>query len=112
MWIDATTGALYFGDCRAGDRAATTEEVGAWQAARDAYVPSRVRSGQLILALAELDWLDAVKAAVATAGGIGPDLWAHASEFERAHPLIDELGTAAGMTAEDIDAVFRLAATK
>lgn len=112
MWKDATTGTLYFGDCRPGDLAATSEEVAAWQAARDAYVPPRVRSGQLILALAELDWLDAVKAAVATASGIGPDLWAHASEFERSHPLIDELGTAAGMTAEDIDAVFRLAATK
>ena len=112
MWCDASTGALYAGDCRAGDRAATPEEIAAWQAARDAYVPPRVRSGQLILALAELDWLDAVKTAVTTASGIGPDLWVHASEFERSHPLIDDLGAAAGMTAGDIDAVFRLATTK
>lgn len=112
MWIDVATGALYFGECRAGDRAATEEEVAAWQAARDAWVPPSVRSGQLILALAELDWLDAVKAAVATAGGLYADLWIHASEFDRADPMVDQLGAAAGMAAEDIDAVFRLAATK
>lgn len=112
MWIDATTGALYFGDCRAGDRAATEQEAAAWQAARDAYVPPTVRSGQLILALAELDKLEAVKAAVASAGGLYPDLWAHASEYDRDDPMVADLGTAAGMTAEDIDAVFRLAATK
>lgn len=112
MWIDATTGALYFGDCRAGDRAATEQEVAAWQAARDAWVPPTVRSGQLILALNEIGKLDAVKAAVEAAGGIYPDLWIHASEFVRGDPMVAALGAAAGMTGEDIDAVFRLAATK
>jgi len=112
MWISVATAEIYVGDCRAGDRAATTEEIDAWQAARDAYVPPFVRSGQLILALAELDKLDAVKAAVSTAGGLYADLWIHASEFDRADPMVEQLGDAAGMSPEDIDAVFRLAATK
>lgn len=112
MWRDETTGSLYIGDCRSGDRAATPEEIADWQAARAAYVPPVVRSGQLILALAELDKLEVVKAAVAQVGGLQADLWAHASEFDRADSMVDQLGTAAGMTAEDIDAVFRLAATK
>lgn len=103
---------LYDGDCRAGDRAATVEEVAAWQAARDAAVPASVRSGQLILALDQVGKLDAVKAVVAAAGGLAADLWLHASQFDRADPLLQQLGQAAGMTSEDIDAVFRLAATK
>jgi len=112
MWKRVATGEYYIGDCRAGDRAATTEEAAAWQAARDSYVPTSVRSGQLILALAEIDKLDAVKAAVATAGGLYADLWIHASEFDRDDPMVEQLGAAAGMSAADIDAVFRLAATK
>lgn len=112
MWKDLATGALYVGDCRAGDRSATSEEVAAWQSARAAMVPATVRSGQLVLALNEFGKLAAVKAAVASAGGVIVDLWAHASEYDRADPMVDQLGTAAGMNAEDIDAVFRLAATK
>lgn len=112
MWRNETTAALYVGDCGAGDRAATPEEIASWQAAREAYVPPVVRSGQLILALADLDKLEAVKAAVAQVGGLQADLWAHASEFDRTDSMVDQLGAAAGMTVEDIDAVFRLAATK
>lgn len=103
---------LYLGDCQSGDRPATLEEIAAWEAARAAMVPPTVRSGPLILALAELGKLEAVKAAVTSAGGLAADLWAHTSQFDRADPLVDELGTAAGMSPEDIDAVFRLAATK
>ncbi|ARV17472.1 hypothetical protein AEP_00512 [Curvibacter sp. AEP1-3] len=33
MWVD-TFGNLYEGDCRAGDRAATPEEVAAWEQSR------------------------------------------------------------------------------
>lgn len=112
MWMNAANGALYLGDCRAGDRAATTEEISAWQADRDAAVPTTVRSGQLILALDQLGKLGTVKASVEAAGGLYADLWIHASEFDRADPMVDPLGTAAGMSTEEIDAVFRLAATK
>lgn len=112
MWRDALTGALYAGDCRPGDRAATSEEVGAWNAARAAAVPDQVRAVQLIEALDELDHLAAVKEAVAAAGGIVPDIWIHASLFERTDARLCALGAAAGLTTQDIDAVFRLAATK
>ncbi len=73
-------------------------------------VPAEVRSGQLIKALHAAKKLEAVKAVVAAAGGLAADLWAHASIFDRDDPLIDQLGTAAGMTAEEIDDVFRAAA--
>lgn len=112
MWRDERTGALYAGDCRPGDRAATTEEIAAWTEARETAVPSQVRAVQLVEALDEVGKLAAVKAAVATAGGIIPDIWIHATIFERADARLCSLGESAGMTAEDIDAVFRLAATK
>ena len=112
MWRDALTGALYAGDCRPGDRAATSQEVIAWNAARAGAVPDQVRAVQLIEALDELDHLAAVKAAVASAGGIVPDIWIHASLFERTDARLCALGAAAGLSPQDIDAVFRLAATK
>jgi hypothetical protein len=112
MWRDALTGALYAGDCRPGDRAATAEEVTAWNAARAAAVPDQVRALQLIEALDDLGHLAAVKEAVTAAGGLVPDIWLHASLFERTDARLCALGAAAGLSPEDIDAVFRLAATK
>ncbi len=32
MWINPETGQIYGGDCQAGDRAATEEEIAAWRA--------------------------------------------------------------------------------
>lgn len=112
MWREALTGALYAGDCRPGDRAATSEEIAAWTAARAADVPDQVRAVQLVEALDDLGHLHAVKEAVANAGGIIPDIWQHAALFERADPRLCALGEAAGLSPEEIDAVFRLAATK
>jgi hypothetical protein len=34
MWTDGN-GTFYFGDCKAGDRAATAEEIAMWKAAHD-----------------------------------------------------------------------------
>jgi hypothetical protein len=111
MWKDATTGMLYVGDRRPGDAAATPEEIVAWEA-RLVPVPAQVRAVQLIEALDDVGKLAAVKAAVASAGGIVPDIWIHASLFERTDARLCALGAAAGLSPDDIDAVFRLAATK
>lgn len=75
-------------------------------------VPGEVSSGQIILALAELDWLDAVDAAVAQADALSQRLWARASRFPRDDAMLIAIGTAIGKSSDDLDDLFRLAATK
>jgi aspartate oxidase len=104
-------GFFYTGDCRIGDRAATIEEAAARQAAMVTRVPEVVSFGQLVRALSNLGHLVTIKAVVTAAGGLGLELWQHASTFERNDPLLIALATEAGLTTSDVDAVFRLAAT-
>mgnify|MGYP003577246408 CR=1 FL=1 len=75
-------------------------------------VPGEVSSGQLIVALAELDWLDAVDAAVAQADALSQRLWARASRFPRNDPMVVAIGTTIGKSSEQLDTLFRFAATK
>lgn len=64
MWVDRA-GNLYDGDRVAGDRAATTEEIAAWQAARAAAaVPRRVTNFQGRTVLRLHDLFDAVQGAI------------------------------------------------
>lgn len=84
-------------------------ELVAWLEAATNPVPPRVTSGSLIRALYEVERIDQVKAAVAQAGGLAEDLWRHASSFLRSDPLVEQIGAAIGMSAEDIDDLFRLA---
>lgn len=86
-------------------------ELAAFREALD-KVPGEVSSGQLIIALAELDWLDAVDAAVAQADALSQRLWARASRFPRNDAMVVAIGTAIGKDSDDLDALFRLAATK
>ena len=78
----------------------------------DGLPPSQVSAGQLIQALAELNLLDAVDAAVAQADAMTQRLWARAAFFPRADPLVSGIATALGKTSDDLDDIFRLAATK
>lgn len=111
MWINAQ-GGLYTGDKAVGDRKATDAEIASHQKQIDDRVPAEVRSGQMILALHELGFFDAVEAAVAQMPRIAKVLWARASIFDRDNYLLAVAAQMAGMTSADVDAVFRLAATK
>ena len=80
-------------------------------ATHPADVPSRVAAGDFIRALYELGWIADVKAAVSQASPLAQDLWAHASSFERYHPLVIQIATAINKNSDDLDELFRLAAT-
>jgi hypothetical protein len=73
---------------------------------------SAVSAGQLIQALAELDLLAAVDAAVAQADALTQRLWARAAIFPRNDPLVIAVAEALGKTPTEIDDIFALAATK
>lgn len=90
----------------------TQDEVDAEIARQADPVPPFVRSGQLILALAEVGKLDAVDAVVAQTGGLAERLWQRASRFDRDNQMLIDAGRAAGMSDANIDELFRLAATK
>ncbi|MBX3498762.1 MAG: hypothetical protein KF889_04905 [Alphaproteobacteria bacterium] len=74
-------------------------------------VPASVSAGQLIRALDQVDLLDTVDAAVAQADSLTQRLWARAAIFERSDPLIVGMAAAIGQTTEQLDDLFRLAAT-
>lgn len=48
MFIDVTTGALYFGDMRAGDREATAEEISTHNAMRDSEVKRKLLAEAMV----------------------------------------------------------------
>ena len=90
----------------------TQAEYDAAAAALDNPVPDEVSSGQLLVALDELGWLSAVDAAVSQTDAWSQRLWARASRFPRNDPLVVGIGTAIGKTSAELDACWRLAATK
>ena len=49
--------------------------------------------------------------ALSQASPLAQDLWAHASSFERYHPLVIQIATAINKNSDDLDGLFRLAAT-
>jgi hypothetical protein len=74
-------------------------------------VPATASAGDFMRALYELGWYDDVVAAVEAGGELGKILWARASLFERNHPLVTQIATAINKTADDLDALFRKAAS-
>lgn len=75
------------------------------------HVPQAVTRGQFILALLQLNLLDAVETAVAAASRTIQVNYAERVEFNRSHPLIQEMAFALGKTDAEVDALFVLAAT-
>lgn len=106
MWTNGA-GFLYDGDMRIGDRAATADEITAWQAAIADAVPAVAMSGDFKHALFDLGWYDAVNAAATSSGGLALILWTGASQFERAHPLVLQIAAVIGKTSDDLDELFR-----
>jgi hypothetical protein len=83
-----------------------------WSAAnpRPAEVPASVTRRQLFLALnASGVTRSAIRAQISTEEGLIE--YDEASTFDRAHPLVAALATALGMTTEQVDDLYRSAAT-
>lgn len=77
-------------------------------------VPESVTRRQLKEQLIRMDRIHEVEAAVSaipgTPGRIARNWWAEATQFERAHPLVSQLGASLGLTEAEIDAAFVAAA--
>lgn len=67
---------------------------------------------QARLALLAAGLLDQVEAAVNAAGGATKISWEFATTIERNSPLIETLRGSLGLTGEQIDTLFRYAATQ
>lgn len=67
---------------------------------------------QARLALLSAGLLDQVQATVDAAGGATKITWEYATVIERNSPLIETLGGSLGLTATQIDTLFRFAATQ
>lgn len=79
-------------------------------------VPTSVTRRQAKQALLLAGLLDDAETAInaiadATERGVALIFWNDAVEFERANPLITAIGTAIGLTSEQIDDLFTTAAT-
>jgi hypothetical protein len=71
----------------------------------------QARAAMMLTPHGEGTLLEAVTAAVAAADPMVQLAWAEAVEWQRASPAINGLGAGLGLTAEDLDDLFRLAAT-
>ena len=78
-------------------------------------VPAEVTMRQARLALLQAGKLASVNAAVAAMPGVAGDAarieWEFSSTVERHRPLVEALGASLGTTAEQLDDLFRTAAT-
>jgi hypothetical protein len=74
-------------------------------------IPQTASAGDFMRALYELGWYDDAKAAVEAAGGLAQILWDRAATFERGHALVAQIATAINKTSDDLDALFRKAAS-
>lgn len=72
---------------------------------------TQVSPRQARLALLQQGLLDKVQQAVTAAGGATEITWDYATVFDRNDPLITSLGQSLGLTSDQIDQLFALAAT-
>lgn len=77
----------------------------------DAPVPASISPFQARAALLSEGLLDAAEAAVSGAGPAAAIAWEYATEWRRDSPTIASIGDALGLTAIQIDDLFRYAAT-
>jgi hypothetical protein len=74
-------------------------------------VPDTITALQARLVLNGMGALDAVEAFIAEAGGAAKIVWEYATVIERHSPLVSGAAAALGMTEEQMDDLFRTAAT-
>ena len=75
-------------------------------------VPASVTPHQVRLAFLQAGLLDQVETAINTAGGATKITWEFATTIERNSPLIETLRGSLRLTDEQIDTLFRFAATQ
>lgn len=73
-------------------------------------VPTRVTNAQARAALRAAGLIATVEAAIAAADPVVADAWNHSPYISRASTLVSTLGTALGLDAGEIDALFIAAA--
>lgn len=73
--------------------------------------PASVTRRQFKQALTRIGLRAAVEAAIAAADQDTKDWYAESLNFERTNPVMNSMATALGKTPEDIDNLFKLAAT-
>lgn len=74
-------------------------------------VPASVTRRQFKQALNRIQLRNAVEAAIAAADQDTKDWYAESLNFERSNPVMNSMATLLGKASEDIDNLFRLAAT-
>ncbi len=74
-------------------------------------VPESISPRQARLALLAAGLLDAAEAAVNQAGPVAKIYWEYAVEWRRDEPVLIQLAAALGLTPEQLDDLFRQAAT-
>lgn len=75
-------------------------------------VPQSVSPRQARLALLAAGLLDQVEAAVNAAGGATKVSWDYATQINRTDPLIMTIGASLSLTQDQIDTLFKFAATQ
>lgn len=93
-----------------GSVSATEAEVAILTAEPPKPIPS-VTPRQIRLALTQLGLRAAVETAVTAASQDVLDTWHYATEFDRNNPLVASLATQLNVTSEQLDGLWRLAAT-
>ncbi len=90
----------------------TQDQIDAQAAKRAAVVPRSVLPRAFRLALNEAGLRDAVETAVAGADQTTKDTWEYANSIERHHPLMISMAAQLKISDQQLDDLFRLAATK
>lgn len=75
-------------------------------------IPDKVTMRQARLALHSFGLLDQIKSFIAAASPEAQIEWEYATDVERSNPLVALVQTNAGLSDQDIDNLFKLAATK
>lgn len=77
----------------------------------DSLVPASVTARQARLALNEAGLLDDVEAAIAASPRAIQLTWEYATQIERGNPIFTQVAAGFGLTEEQMDDLFRRAAT-
>lgn len=93
-------------------RGATADEIAAATAAAARAAIRPVSARQMLVALDESGLLDGIEAYVASQPRVVQITWARSQEFQRDNPLLNAGAAAFGLTDEQVDGLFALAASK
>lgn len=105
-------GTIVYGEAITADQRSAFEAVLAAHDAAATPVPASITPWQARQALNEMGMRDAVETALAAAPRGIKDAWEYGLTVDRHSPFIEAMAPALGLTEAQIDALFRLAASK